>query len=197
MLNEYDIVQSSLISIIGTSSNQTLKSSIRGNSWKGPFKYSFNSKEKEMLYSTEMNQLFEKTIDNALNRFKTPVVTPEVLFITLMEEKTSRAGKIIKKILKTDASWYLLRYRLIKRLHSQEVLIRGEVTKNQHYFAYLMKTRFSEFDFNKLIENDLLFTAVSFFRNSLMKDILKQNIFNLLKDEIFNSIKFTSKRKYS
>jgi hypothetical protein len=197
MLNEYDIVQSSLISIIGTSSNQTLKSSIRGNIWKGPFKDSFNSKEKEMLYSTEMNQLFEKTIDNALNRFKTPVVTPEVLFITLMEEKTSRAGKIIKKILKTDASWYLLRYRLIKRLHSQEVLIRGEVTKNQHYFAYLMKTRFSEFDFNKLIKNDLLFTAVSFFRNSLMKDILKQNIFNMLKDEIFNSIKFTSKRKYS
>jgi hypothetical protein len=52
---------------------------------------------------SEMNQLFEKTIDNALNRFKTPVVTPEVLFITLMEERTSKAGKIIKKVLKTDA----------------------------------------------------------------------------------------------
>jgi hypothetical protein len=144
-----------------------------------------------------MNQIFEKTIENALNRFKTPVVTPEILFITLMEEKTCKAGKLIKKVLKTDANWYLLRYRLIKRLHSQEVLIRSEITKNQHYFAYLMKTRFSEVDFNKLIKNNLILTAVSFFRNSLIKDILKQNIFEILKDEIFTSIKFINKRKYS
>ena len=197
ILKEYDLLQSSLLSLVGNSSSKTLKESTRKNVWKVPFKDGFNSEEKEILYSPEMNQLFEKTIDNALNLFKTPVVTPEVLFITLMEERTSKAGKIIKKVLKTDASWYLLRYRLIKRLHSQEVLIRGEVMKNQHYFAYLMKTRFSEFDFNKLIKNDLLFTAVSFFRNSLIKDVLKQNTFKLLKHEIFDSIKCTSKRRYS
>jgi hypothetical protein len=197
ILKEYNLVQSSLIEMIIGSGNKTIKNSTFGNVWKAPFKESLTSEEKEILYSQEMIQLFEKTIDNALHRFKTPVVTPEVLFITLMEEKTSKAAKLIKKSLKNDASWYLLRYRLIKRLHSQEVLIRGEVTKNQHYFAYLMKTRFSEFDFNKLIKNDLLLTAVSFFRNSLIKDILKQNVFQLLKDEIFSSIKLISKRKYS
>jgi hypothetical protein len=100
-------------------------------------------------------------------------------------------------MLKNEANWYLVRYRLIKRLHSQEVLIRGEITKNQHYFAYLMKTRFSEFDFNKLIKNELLLTAVSFFRNFLVKDILKQNLFQTLGDDISNSIKINNKRKYS
>jgi hypothetical protein len=72
-----------------------------------------------------------------------------------------------------------------------------EITKNQHYFAYLMKTRFSEFDFNKLIKNELLLTAVSFFRNFLVKDILKQNLFQTLGDDISNSIKINNKRKYS
>ena len=144
-----------------------------------------------------MNQLFEKIVENALYRFKTPVVTPDLLFITFMEEKTTKAGKLITKMLKNEANWYLVRYRLIKRLHSQEVLIRGEITKNQHYFAYLMKTRFSEFDFNKLIKNELLLTAVSFFRNFLVKDILKQNLFQTLGDEISHSIKINNKRKYS
>ena len=112
-----------------------------------------------------------------MTRFKTPVINSDILFITLMEEKTSKAGKLIRKLINNDTNWYLLRYRLIKRLHNQEVLIRSEITKNQHYFAYLMKTRFSEFDFNKLIKSELLLTAVSFFRNSLIKGILKQNIF--------------------
>ena len=197
LLEEYELVQSSLIENVSGSLNKFTETNFISKIWQSNFKQSFKDDQKEIIYSQEMNQIFEKTIENALNRFKTPVVTPEILFITLMEEKTCKAGKLIKKVLKTDANWYLLRYRLIKRLHSQEVLIRSEITKNQHYFAYLMKTRFSEVDFNKLIKNNLILTAVSFFRNSLIKDILKQNIFEILKDEIFTSIKFINKRKYS
>ena len=196
VLKEYNLGQASLLETFASTDIKMLG--------KNPFStfFSNNSKadildEKDIGYSQEMNQLFEKTVENALYRFKTPVVTPDLLFITFMEEKTTKAGKLISKLLKTEANWYLLRYRLIKRLHSQEVLIRGEITKNQHYFAYLMKTRFSEFDFNKLIKNELLLTAVSFFRNFLVKDILKQNVFQTLGDEISNSIKTNNKRKYS
>lgn len=196
VLNEYNLVQGPLLESFSNIDTKILR--------KNPFSTIFSKKskilileEKEIVYSQESNQLFEKTVENALYRFKTPVVTPDLLFITFMEEKTTKAGKLISKLLKNEANWYLLRYRLIKRLHSQEVLIRGEITKNQHYFAYLMKTRFSEFDFNKLIKNELLLTAVSFFRNFLVKDILKQNLFLLLGDEIFNSIKMNNKRKYS
>jgi len=196
VLKEYNLVQGSLLETFSNLENKP--------TGKNPFSSFFSHKsktlsidEKEIVYSQEINQLFEKTVENALYRFKTPVVNPDLLFITFMEEKNSKAGKLIAKLLKTEANWYLLRYRLIKRLHSQEVLIRGEITKNQHYFAYLMKTRFSEFDFNKLIKNELLLTAVSFFRNFLVKDILKQNLFQTLGDDISNSIKINNKRKYS
>jgi hypothetical protein len=196
VLKEYNLVQGSLLETFSNLENKP--------TGKNPFSSFFSHKsktlsidEKEIVYSQEINQLFEKTVENALYRFKTPVVNPDLLFITFMEEKNSKVGKLIAKLLKTEANWYLLRYRLIKRLHSQEVLIRGEITKNQHYFAYLMKTRFSEFDFNKLIKNELLLTAVSFFRNFLVKDILKQNLFETLGDDISNSIKINNKRKYS
>jgi len=196
LLKEYNLIQSSLLDSLVGSVSKSLGENI-ANAWKSNFNEAVLIEEKDIIYSQEINQIFEKTIDNSLTRFKTPVVTPELLLITLMEEKTSKAGKLIRKLINNDTNWYLLRYRLIKRLHNQEVLIRSEITKNQHYFAYLMKTRFSEFDFNKLIKSELLLTAVSFFRNSLIKGILKQNIFELLKDEIFSSIKFINKRKYS
>ncbi len=196
LLKEYNLIQPEILEKV-SSPNNTLSNKKFPQIFKNKFAVSSNLKEKEISYSSELNQLFEKAVENALNRFKTPVVTPDLLFITLMEEKSTKAGKLIKKELKNDANWYLLRYRLIKDLHSQEVLIRGEIAKNQHYFAYLMKTRFSEFDFNKLIKNDLLVTAVSFFRNSLVKEVLQQNIFRLLSNEISNSIKTTNKRKYS
>jgi hypothetical protein len=196
LLKEYNLIQSSLLDSLVGSVSKSLGENL-ANAWKSNFNEAVLIEEKDIIYSQEINQIFEKTIDNSLTRFKTPVVTPELLLITLMEEKTSKAGKLIRKLINNDTNWYLLRYRLIKRLHNQEVLIRSEITKNQHYFAYLMKTRFSEFDFNKLIKSELLLTAVSFFRNSLIKGILKQNIFELLKDEIFSSIKFINKRKYS
>jgi hypothetical protein len=196
VLKEYDLSQSELLEKLFVS-NSEISNKKFPKMFKNKSSFASTSQQKEIMYSSELNQLFEKTVENGLNRFKTPVVTPTLLFITLMEEKNSKAGKIIKKSLKSDANWYLLRYRLIKDLHSQEVLIRGEISKNQHYFAYLMKTRFSEFDFNKLIKNDLLITAVSFFRNSLVKEVLKQNIFSMLSNEISTSIKTVNKRKYS
>jgi hypothetical protein len=196
VLKEYNLVQGSLLETFSNLENKPTGKNLFSSVFSQKSK-TLSIDEKEIIYSQEMNQLFEKTVENALYRFKTPVVNPDLLFITFMEEKNSKAGKLIAKLLKTEANWYLLRYRLIKRLHSQEVLIRGEITKNQHYFAYLMKTRFSEFDFNKLIKNELLLTAVSFFRNFLVKDILKQNLFQTLGDDISNSIKINNKRKYS
>jgi len=196
VLKEYNLVQGSLLETFSNLENKPIGKNHFSSFFSHKSK-TLSKDEKEIVYSQEINQLFEKTVENALYRFKTPVVNPDLLFITFMEEKNSKVGKLIAKLLKTEANWYLLRYRLIKRLHSQEVLIRGEITKNQHYFAYLMKTRFSEFDFNKLIKNELLLTAVSFFRNFLVKDILKQNLFETLGDDISNSIKINNKRKYS
>lgn len=148
-------------------------------------------------YSHEVNKIFEKAAENALSRFKTPVISPEILFITIIEDKNSKASRIIKKFLKTDVEWYLLRYKLIKRIHNQESNIRSEVVKNQHYFAYLMKIQLTDFEFNKLIENEALAKGISLFRNTLISKILKIDIFEEISEEIYTSMKITNKRSYS
>ena len=88
-------------------------------------------------------------------RFKTPVITSEILFLTLMENTESKAGKLIQTQILTSAEWHLLRYRLIKSLHKNESLIRSDVMKNQHYFAYLLKTEFRKSNLISLSKRNL------------------------------------------
>ena len=148
-------------------------------------------------YSVEVNLLFEKAAENALTRFKTPVITSEILFVTMMEEEHTKIGKLLKQTLLTDSEWHILRYRIVKSLHSNESAIRSEVSKNQQYFAYLLKTELPEKEFNKLIEDESIVKGVEMFRNVLIKEITQINIFKLLTNEIKKSIKVTNNRKYS
>lgn len=169
----------------------------RFNRVKGFFVKETLALNQKIKYSYEVNKIFEKAAENALMRFKTPVISPEILFITIIEEKNTKAAKIIRKFLKDDVEWYLLRYKLIKRIHHQESNIRSEVIKNQHYFAYLMKVQLTDFEFNKLIENEALAKGVSLFRNTLVSNILKIDIFEEISQEIRTSMKITNKRSYS
>lgn len=149
------------------------------------------------FYAHDVLQLFEKAIENALTRFKTPVITPEILFITLMEEKSTKISKLIRMCFENEMDWYLFRYNLIKLIHSQESTIRGDVTKNQQYFAYLLKTQLDDSEFNRLIETKALDKGVLIFRNDLISNILKVNMLDKLLIDINTSIKITTKRSYS
>ena len=130
-------------------------------------------------------------------RFKTPVITSEILFLTLMESTETKVGKLIQNQILTDTEWHLLRYRLVKSLHNNESIIKSEVSKNQQYFAYLLKAELPEIEFNKLIETNSLIDGVQLFRNMLINELTKVNIFKLISIEIKKSIKVTNKRKYS
>jgi hypothetical protein len=153
--------------------------------------------QKNLVYSYEINQIFEKASENALNRFKTPIITPEILFLTILEEKTSRGGKLLKKLLKTETEWFLIRYKLLKKLHNQEVQIRNEVSKNQQYFGYLFKSQLSDKEFEKLLDKKLLEESVSTFRNFLVFETIEKNIFEILENDVKRSILTTNNRKYS
>jgi hypothetical protein len=155
------------------------------------------SKIKPLKYAHEVNLLLEKTAENALLRFKTPVITPEIFLITLMEEKNNKSGKLLKKLLKTESNWYLLRYKLIKRIHLQESEIKSKVKKNEHYFTYLLKICLSELEFNTLIEQNSLATGSSFFRNQVVYELLSLDFLKMLYQEIHNSLVNTAIRKYS
>lgn len=160
------------------------------------FAQEFSIKSK-LKYSYETNKLFEKCAENALVRFKTPIISSEILFLTMMEEKNTRVGRIIKKLLKNDAEWFLLRYNLLKSLHSKELSLRNDVVKNQHYFGYLLTTHLSDKQIEKLINKKTLNDRVSIFRHKLISDSLQVNFFEFFEKDINKSIKLTNSRSYS
>jgi hypothetical protein len=147
-------------------------------------------------YSQELNRLLEKSAENAMVRFKTPIVSSEILFLTLIEEKGMRIGKLIKEVIPTENDWYLLRYKVLKRLYLKELSIRTEVSENQKYFAYLLNTQLTDVEFTTLINNNSLMKNVSIFRNKLIEKILQKKIFDSLEKETHEAIKLAPKRTY-
>lgn len=154
-------------------------------------------KEIDNKFSHEINLLIEKASENALIRFKTPVITSEILFLTLIEQKNNKLVKLLKKLIGNDLNWQLFRYKIIKRIHKEESIIREEITKNQYYFAYLLKTQLSDIEFDRLMINELLPTGVSLFRNTLIAKLLQINISEIILKDIHKSININNKRIYS
>ena len=147
--------------------------------------------------SSEVVLFLEKASENALNRFKTPVLTAEILFLTLLEEKNNFYSKIIQNIINDDLKWELLKYKIIKRIHREESALRDQVSKNQYYFAYLLKTQLTDNQFNQLINAEELEKGVELFRNTLMTQLLEIDLFKLVEIDVYKSMKITNTRKYS
>jgi hypothetical protein len=156
-----------------------------------------NKLAKNPPFAYETAGIILKSTQNAVSRFKSPVITPEILLLTILENTSTESGKFMKKFFKNETEWYLFRYKLLKLVHSQESLIRNNVSKNQHYFAYLFRTQLSDKAFNNFIEKDELELGVAYFRNYLISDILKLNIFDFLLEEVIVSSKKRRHRKYS
>jgi hypothetical protein len=152
---------------------------------------------KNLDYSYETNRLFEKAAENALTRFKTPVINSSILFITMLEEKELMASKMIRHIVKNDTDLFLLRYRILKELHNQEYVIRDQIMPHQHYFAYLLKTQLTEKQFSMLIKRETLEDSVAIFRDDLITQVLDIDIFKMLEEEVSYSMKLMNSRKYS
>jgi type III secretion system FlhB-like substrate exporter len=60
-----------------------------------------------------------------------------------------------------------------------------------------MKIQLTDFEFNKLIENEALAKGVSLFRNTLISKLLQIDIFEEISEEIHTSMKITNRRSYS
>jgi hypothetical protein len=135
-------------------------------------------------FSNEMHDILEKAAENAFLRFKTPVITSEILFITLMESKETNAGKILEYQFPLSLNWYLLRYQLLKRQYYQEIEIRSQIEKSQRFFTYLLKTQLSTQEFEKLSLDKSLQDVTTLFRNILIKNAMQVDFSNSLKNDI-------------
>jgi hypothetical protein len=166
------------------------------NNFNNKINFIKNQDVREIEFSDEVNLIFLQASDNAIKRFKTPIISSYILFLTLMEQKRSKAYKILKKLIPDEIEWNLLRYKLIKKIHIHESNLQTEILANQQYFGYLLKTQLKDIYFERLIENNILEIGISLFRNILIYSIIKQNIFDQITNEISNSITITNRRQY-
>ena len=152
---------------------------------------------KTIEYNYEVKYILEKALENAF-RFKTPVLSPEIFFLTLLEEKSTSAGQLLKLALKTDLQWNLLRYELLKKIHNQESKVQGNIFKNSRYFAYILKSELSDLQFEKLLKQDKYITrAILNFRDLVINNLLSVDLSSVIHSDIKTSIKATNIRTYS
>ena len=148
-------------------------------------------------YNYEVKKILDKAIENAY-RFKTPVITPEILFLTMLEEKATTSGKLLHLLLGNDLNWNLLRYEILKKLHHQETQVQGQIFKNTRYYAYLLKIEMVDEQFEKLIEKQDFPYIVSAYRDLVVSKVLDCDLFDTLEKEVKYSIRAHKKnRSYS
>ena len=197
VLNNFGIKKEIILENVFSSSNKEdtmIENLIKKFQISFPITFQSLVPDSEIEYSKEVNYIFQKAAENAFQRFKTPLIGTEILFLTLLEEDNTLAAKIIKESFPNEFDWFSLRYELIKRIYNQESMIRTEVGSNQEYFAYLLKTRFSDFEFESLIANGYFSQSVLSFRNQLISEALKIDLYKCLEEEVYNSMKLNRKK---
>lgn len=147
------------------------------------------SRYENIAFYQDVHSLFLKATENARLRFKTPIVNLPILFITLMELKKSKIATHIKKNLTNHMEYDLLKYRLMRELHNEEVSIRFDMDQNQRFFVYLLKSQLKEDEFTRLVDEKTIGKVTSHFRNKLIISSLGINVFKLMKLDIFYSSK--------
>ena len=91
---------------------------------------------------------------------------------------------MVRHIIKKETDIYLLRYRILKTLHSHEHIVRETIKPHQHYFAYLLKTQLTDKQFSTLIQRESLSQSVSLIRDDLVSQVLKFDNFKMIEEEI-------------
>jgi len=201
LLNEFKITKTRIGKYISKNSDLMSQEKSKINSIFSKVNSFFTTKKtlkvKNLDYSNDTNKLFEKAAENALTRFKTPVINSSILFITILENEDLLASKMIRHIIKKETDIYLLRYRILKTLHAQEHVVRETVKPHQHYFAYLLKTQLTDKQFSTLIQRESLAQSVSVFRDDLVSQVLKFDIFKMIEEEILFSDELLNSRNYT
>lgn len=147
-------------------------------------------------YISSLCNIFTQCLDKAIEVYKTPVITPEILFITLMDSDTWISSRVLKEVLTNEPDWVILRYRLVKALYKEESIIKNNLDQNQFYFAYLLKIYLPKTHFLNLADRELLTPGILYFRQLLLLNLLSFDFYAYLEREVNLSIKLTSTRQY-
>jgi hypothetical protein len=178
-------------------------------------------------FSDSVTELLNETLIAAIERFQTPTITTDIILLILIEKVLDDLGPLpagdlfedrpeinlpmppIKNLLlitkwfksifqeNTKMELFLLRYDLLMKVHNVESELRSQISPEQHYFGYLLKTELPELTIKNLLENQTLNTAVIEFRDNLMQLSNKQDMHEQLYKDVLEDLILTSDRSYS
>lgn len=160
-------------------------------------------KEKEKIeFSKELERLLLLASENAIFEYKTPIISTEILFLTLIDEKIRKNLNQIFSFFKEEDEfiWFSIRYELLVCLYHDEIAIRTQIPSNEYQYAYFFKANCSELFFKKMLVSQRLSAVMEQFREELFALFLPLNFYDLLKEDIQRTIRMncakTTRRYY-
>jgi hypothetical protein len=164
-----------------------------------PFPSIRHQKVENPLFSTEVTDIFERAVENAFLIFKTPIITPEIVFYTMMEKETTISNIIKNCFGNDDSKWNLFRVNLLTRSHEQESLLRSTIEPTELYFAYLLKVDMKDSEYAALLKDSFKFgLRVQEYRHDIISTVLDGNMHDELRTDIHNCLELTTnERNYS
>ncbi len=148
--------------------------------------------------SKDLNKLLVFSADFTFNSLKTPVISTKIFFLYILDYLYF-LNSSTKKIENSENYLKFLtqRFCFLKEIYKEELYLRNKIPTSQIYFAYLLKIHLSDFEYNRLIELNLLNLAVENFRNILISKITKINIFETLTNDVTKTLKLNKERTYT
>lgn len=151
--------------------------------------------DEEIISSTEIR--FDSEIYDVLRfagkiakeRFNTPIITQEILFIALLESVNSTAGKLLLKLIPTKESWLLLRYKFIQITKKIERIIDTFLPPGLLYYDFVLRTNMLRNDFDKLLLDPVfhLFFILKY-RKKLLDRLLEIDFLEKIKKQTYYSL---------
>ncbi len=134
-------------------------------------------KEQEVLLPLSNTCLFllEKSSKNARNRFYTPLISLNILILTMMEENQLNTGKLFKSALGSQLKWLVFHYKLIRLVYEQEATIRKELKPKHFHYFYLLISLIPESKYNFELKKKRLQKKTLRLRLFIIKQALRVN----------------------
>lgn len=155
--------------------------------------FSSHPVKQSIPFSSKLLFFLNKTVQIALEKYKTPVISSDVLLLSLLD---SSSGNKLKKLLNSREEWYKLRFKILKNLYREEDIIKNQLDLTQQQFAYLAKTYFSQKIFGNAIETQKINETIEVFRYKIISNLMsnqEEDLPKLIEKETYLSIQIANK----
>lgn len=140
-------------------------------------------------YSLELRKILNNIVKKARFKYRTPVISSNMLFLELLEETESYSRKLFKKLIPNVKSFLTLRYKILTEIYKTNVYIHTMIPKNRLFYIFYGQISLPEQVFQTMVSRPMRLQAYALkLRNALIKKALSYNYTKYLKYLIYNDL---------